>query len=304
MKIEFGTGSKFGLLNEKKAKLLVNYAVELGIRKFDTGVNYGNWKSQPLLGECLSAHLEKDRENFILASKAGTDNGKNKWSKNFDPDYIESMINKSIIDLKCFYLDTFYLHGPTLKEIETKGLLERLKTLLKQGKIKNIGINTHDLDIMKKISIGHYGEINSLLIDYNILQQDRSSIFSLCKGNNINISAGTVLCQGLLLNSPLSSFIKKRSLFYIARMIVKKNTRRYILPAKLARQYIRCNFPDDLNSIPLSFILNNPSISSVPIGMLSEESIKNNVKISKETTSNEITENVGKWCLENCQIFD
>ena len=40
MKIEFGTGSKFGSIKEKRAKLLVNYAVELGIKNFDTGVNH------------------------------------------------------------------------------------------------------------------------------------------------------------------------------------------------------------------------------------------------------------------------
>jgi len=306
MKIIFGTGSKFGLLKKKKAKHLVNYAIEMGIRKFDTGVNYGHMKSQPLLGECLSKYLAKDRENFVLSTKAGTHNSKNfqKLYKSFNPEYIEDMINRSIKDLNCFYLDTFYLHGPTLKEIETKGLLKKLKELLKEGKIKNIGINTHDIDVMKKISLGGYEEINSLQIDFNLLQQNRSSIFPLCKDNNINISAGTVLCQGLLLDSPISSLIKKRSLFYISRMIIKKNTRRFIAPSKLARQHIRYNFPNEFKSIPLSFVLNKPSISSIPIGMLSERSIKNNVKISQETTSVKITENVGKWCLKNCQIID
>ena len=306
MKIIFGTGSKFGFFNKKKAKRIVDYALKMGIRKFDTGVNYGQMKSQPLLGECLSKYLKNDRENFILSSKAGTHNSKNfqKLYKSFNPDYIENMINKSIKDLKCFYLDTFYLHGPTLKEIETKGLLKKLKDLLKEGKIKNIGINTHDLDVMKKISSGDYEEINSIQIDFNLLQQDRSTIFNLCKINNINISAGTVLCQGLLLESPISSLINKRSLFYVSRMILKKNTRRFFSSAKIARKYIKDNFPNEFDSIPLSFVLNNPSITSIPIGMLSEESINKNVRISQKTTSSKITENVGNWCLKNCQIID
>ena len=75
-------------------------------------------------------------------------------------------------------------------------------------------------------------------------------------------------------------------------------------PAKLARQYIRCNFPDDLNSIPLSFVLNNPSITSIPIGMMSKDSIYRNINIEKETTAKTITEKVGNWCLKNCQIQD
>ena len=50
MKLEFGTGSAFARLSENKAYFLVNYALDLGINKFDTGVNYGNWRTQPLLG--------------------------------------------------------------------------------------------------------------------------------------------------------------------------------------------------------------------------------------------------------------
>ena len=72
MKLEFGTGSSFARLSTNKAYFLVNYAIELGINKFDTGVNYGNWKSQPLLGLVLKEHLKKNIEKFIITSKAGS----------------------------------------------------------------------------------------------------------------------------------------------------------------------------------------------------------------------------------------
>ena len=147
MKIEFGTGSAFARLSLKKAYFLVNYAIELGINRFDTGVNYGNWKSQPLLGLVLKEHIKKNREKFIITSKAGTPRS---GSKNFAPDYIEYMINKSISDMQCKYLDKFYLHGPSLREIETHGLLKKLSSLVKEGKIKRFGVNTHELLNMKK----------------------------------------------------------------------------------------------------------------------------------------------------------
>ena len=85
MKLEFGTGSAFARLSENKAYFLVNYALDLGINKFDTGVNYGNWRTQPLLGLVLQEHIKRNREKLIITSKAGTQqNG----SKNFTPDYI------------------------------------------------------------------------------------------------------------------------------------------------------------------------------------------------------------------------
>ena len=49
MKLEFGTGARFVRLKKKYAEELISFAIESGIKSFDCGVNYGNWKSQPLL---------------------------------------------------------------------------------------------------------------------------------------------------------------------------------------------------------------------------------------------------------------
>ena len=301
MKLEFGTGSSFARLSRNKATFLVNYAIELGINKFDTGVNYGNWKSQPLLGLVLQKHLKKDREKLIITSKAGTHkNG----SKNFNPDYVEYMINKSISDMQCKYLDKFYLHLPNIKEIETKGLLKKLISLVKNGKIKRFGVNTHNLLDMKKIATGIYEDISLLMIDYNLLQQNRNLIFEDCRKNNIEISAGTSLCQGSLLQSPIESFFRNRNLFYLLRFIFKNSTRKYIYPAKIYRKFAKNNFPKEYKTLPLSFVLNNSFIDTIPIGMLSKYSIEKNINIAKNLAPKELTKKIGEWCLLNCQIFD
>ena len=301
MKIEFGTGSAFARLSKKKASFLVNHAIDLGITRFDTGVNYGNWKSQPLLGLVLKDHIKNNRENLIISSKAGTHSF---GSKNFTPDYIEYMINKSISDMQCKYLDKFFLHDPNLKEIETKGLLKKLTNLVQKGKIKRFGVNTHNLYIMEKISTGIYQDISLLMIDYNLLQQNRSKIFESCKRNNIEITAGTSLCQGLLLQSPLESFFQRRNFFYLLRFILKKSTNKYIYQAKIYRKFAKNNFPKEFKKIPLSFVLNNPFINTIPIGMLSMSSIEKNINIVRNTIPKEYTTKIGEWCLLNCQIHD
>ena len=222
MKLEFGTGSAIARLSENKAYFLVNYALDLGINKFDTGVNYGNWRTQPLLGLVLQEHIKRNREKLIITSKAGTQqNG----SKNFTPDYIEHMVYKSISDMQCKYLDKFFLHGPTLREIETKGLLKKLTSLVREGKIKRFGVNTHELLVMKKISTGIYEDMSLLLIDYNLLQQDRGIIFDNCRKNNIDISGGNSLCQGSLLQSPIESFFRNLNFFYLLRFILRKSSK-------------------------------------------------------------------------------
>ena len=48
MKLIFGTGSRFGRFNYKKASDLVDFAINNDIRVFDTAIHYGNKRSQPL----------------------------------------------------------------------------------------------------------------------------------------------------------------------------------------------------------------------------------------------------------------
>ena len=304
MKLEFGTGSAFAKLSKKKASSLVKYAIDLGVRRFDSGVNYGNWKTQPFLGCILKDYLIMEREKFIINTKAGTHSiNSRKAYKNFSPDYIENMINKSIYELNCNYIDNFYLHGPNLNQIETEGLLQKIKKLKAQGKIRSFGVCSHDIKTIQRISNGFYDEINGLMLDYNLLQQNRADVFDNCKQNNIKIIAITVLCQGLLLQSPLANFIRSRNMFYLIRSLISSMSKQYIYSAKITRSYMKNNFPLNYKSIPLSFVLNNQSISSIPIGMLSKSSIKQNIMIANNPIDKKITDNVAKWTRDHSQIL-
>ncbi len=299
MKIEFGTGSRFGQLREDTAYDLVKYAIKIGVKRFDTGVNYGNWKSQPLLGKCLNYFIKNNRAEFRLSSKAGTHSTFRNNYKKFEPNYIEEMIKKSINDLNCSYLDKFFLHGPSKSQIETVGLLERLKALKSKGLIRKIGVNTHDINLMNTISTGYYDCIECILIDYNLIQQNRDKIISKCKENNIEVSAGTSLCQGLLVSSPLKIFFRSKSLFYLARFVFSGNTRKFIKDSSKLRNYIKIKFPNEYQKIALSFVINNPNIESVPIGMLSLKSLNNNVDIALNPLDINITNQISLWCKEN-----
>lgn len=304
LKIEFGTGSRFGRLSYKKASSLIKYAIQKGIKKFDTGNNYGNWLSEPLLGECLKEFLKQNREDFIISSKAGTVSKNNKHTKNFDPEYIESSIMNSLKNLNTSYLDYFYLHGPNLSEIKRKGLLQKLKKLKKTGLIKNIGINTHDIFLIEKISNGVIEEIDSLLLDYNLIQQDRDNAIKNCFKNKINVVAGTALCQGLLLQSRLGISLRTLSPFYIGRMYLKESTYKHVYNAKKVRKYLQENYPSLRRDVPLSFVLNSKFIDSIPIGMLSKKSIDKNINIANNPVSKTITNKIGSWCKLNTTIRD
>ena len=140
-----------------------------------------------------------------------------------------------------------------------------------------------------------------MLIDFNLLQQNRSLIFQDCKKNNIEISAGNSLCQGLLIQSPMRSFLRSKNFFNFCR-VFKNSSRKYINPAKKTRSYLKSRYPNDYQSIPLSSLLNNSYIKTIPIGMHSKSSIERNIKIATDPLAKEVTEEAEKWCLKHCQI--
>ena len=181
-------------------------------------------------------------------------------------------------------------------------MLDKLNHLVSQGKVKKFGVNSHNLKFLKKISLGLYEGLDLLLIDFNLLQQNRSLIFENCKKNNIKISAGNSLCQGLLIQSPLSSFLRSKNFFNFCRAFLRKSSRKYIYPAKKARDYLKNRYPNDYQSIPLSSVLNNSNIKTIPIGMLSKSSIEKNINIARNPLAQEVTIEAEKWCLKHCQI--
>ena len=292
MILEFGTGSRFGRLNFTYAKKIVDYALKLGINRFDTGYTYGNFKSQPLLGICLRKEIAGSRESLSLSTKAPAKS----------EEYLEYCINKSIESLDCKFIDNFHLWGPSNNQLENKNILKKLKYLKQKGLINKISVNTHELSIIKKISTGYFDEIECVMVDYNLLQQDRKKYLNRIKNNNLSVFAGTVLCQGLLIESIFKTYLRTFSPFYLGRTILQKDKRRFIYPAKKLRKYIKSNYKDSFKKIPLSFIRNEDCVDYISMGMLSFSSLDKNIEIIKNPIEKKITDKVSKWARKNCQI--
>ncbi len=223
----------------------------------------------------------------------------------YSPEIIEECVKNSLGIFKSNYLDKLYLWGPNEKDLENKKIFQTAKKLLDSGLIKEILINTHSLSLIKKISTGYYDEISGIMLDYNLLQQDRYPYMRKCKKNGLSIIAGTVFCQGLLIESPTEIILRTLSPFYLGRMILKKSSRRYILPSKKLRSFCQKNYTIDIQKkLPLSFIIDENLIDSIPIGMMSINSINKNIEVYNNKLDSKIIQKVSSWALKNCQIKD
>lgn len=294
MDLIFGTGGRFGRFNYKKASSLVELAIDNNIKAFDTAFHYGNNKSQPLLAKCLKKHLKKNREEFIISTKC--------FPKSAE--YINFCVEESLQAFKSGYLDYFHLWGAGNNHLENNEIVSCLQNLLKKGKIKNACITTQDLRTIKKVSTGFYEELSGMLLDYNLLKQDRLPYIKESRRNNIKIFAGTSLCQGFLIDSIFKMFLRSKSPFYLLRSIFKHETRQYLKNSKIMRTYIKNKYFKNLKEIPLSFVVNEKNIDYLSIGMLSKHTIYKNINIFKKPLSQKLTREVANWAQLNCQIKD
>ena len=294
MKLVFGTGSRFGRFNYKKASAIVDFAISNDIRVFDTAFHYGNKKSQPLLAKCLRKHLEKSREEFIISTKCFPESA----------EYIKFCVQESLEVFNTDYLDYFHLWGAGANHLERNEILGCLKDLIKSGKIRNACVTSQDLRTIKKISTGFYEEISGMLLDYNLLKQDRLPFIKKSKKNNIKIFAGTTLCQGFLLESIFKMLIRSKSPFYLLRSLFKFETKQYLNNSKILRTYIKHQYSKYSKQIPLSFVVNEPNIDYLSIGMLNRKTIYKNLNIFNKPLSKKLTNEVSNWALLNCQIKD
>ncbi len=122
---------KYKKYSQKEILKFIEYAISKNIRYFDTANNYGD--TEKIIGKL--DNIKKDK--IIISTKAGyVQNNK----RNFNNNYLEKQIIKSLKRMKIERVDIFFLNKPTLFEIEKYDLLSFCDKMKKKGLIKYAGI--------------------------------------------------------------------------------------------------------------------------------------------------------------------
>jgi uncharacterized protein len=115
---------------------MVTRALEAGILLIDTANGYQNGKSEEMLGNLLKT---RPRDSFYLETKIsarGMDLTEEAFREKFDV---------SLKRLQMDYVDILYLHGSGSREMTLNPTyMKVLEALKKEGKIRFIGVSTHE----------------------------------------------------------------------------------------------------------------------------------------------------------------
>ena len=162
---------------ESDAGNLLIAAFELGINYFDTADSDGEGYGETLLRKAL----EGERHDIVISTKVGFDfydrlavREHDGPPPNFDPDYIRRATEESLRRLGTDYIDLLQLHHPLPDVLEDDALFYTLDSLVKEGKVRFIGIALGPgLDFAETGEIA-IAERNTaaLQLPYNILDRD------------------------------------------------------------------------------------------------------------------------------------
>src|SRR5271165_6879627 len=110
---------------------VITRAVDMGINYFDTSRNYQGGQNERMVGAALGAK----RKDIFLATKCDTKTGPG----------ILAELDTSLKELGTDHVDVWHLHGLGDPAQITDEMVEAQRKAKQQGKIRFIGVSTHNL---------------------------------------------------------------------------------------------------------------------------------------------------------------
>ncbi len=263
----------YGPLDEAAWIDAVHAAVDAGINFFDVAGVYGFGQAESLLSRALG----NKRHEVIIATKGGL-----KWdtqsrvSRDSSRQQIVRDLEDSLRRLRLDVIPLYQVHWPNPRT-PLEETLDALARCQGEGKIRFIGLSNFSLESMRSAHRTHH--IDSLQAQYNLLAREiENGVLDWCFANETSVVAHTGLARGLL--SGKRSFgsrfqandTRARSSYFSDEGRSQKQS---LLDAldRLSKRTGR-----SVPSISLRWILDDPRVSSVLVGIKNRTQLKENLQ--------------------------
>ena len=185
-------------VNDADSLVTLHAAIDSGINFFDNAYGYGaNGESELLLGQALRERTSAERQDIVVASKAGMHweaDGHRKFDAS--PTRIVSQCEESLQRLGVDRIDVYYLHArdPQTRLEDSAGAFARL---LEQGKIGCVGVS--NLSVSEMETFASACPISVVQPPFNMLQQQiQGDLIPWCRECDIAVVSYWPLMKGLL----------------------------------------------------------------------------------------------------------
>ena len=162
---------------------VIEKAVDLGIKYFDTARGYQGGNNERMVG----AALKGKRKGIVLSTKS---HAKTK-------DEALTDLDTSLKTLGTDYVDIWYLHAKTKPEQVTDELIDAQQTAKKAGKIRFAGVSTHSGQVDLIPALIKRGNVDVVLAAYNFsMDQKMSDAIAAAHKAGMGVVAMKVMAGG------------------------------------------------------------------------------------------------------------
>jgi aryl-alcohol dehydrogenase-like predicted oxidoreductase len=190
-----GMSIAYGKPDDKESIATLEKALELGVNFWDTSDAYGD--NEVLIAKVLVPH----RKQIVIATKFGCKGTLQNGKVDNSPAWIRQALEDSLKRLKTDVIDLYYVHrlDPKIPVEETVGILSEL---VREGKIRAIGLSEVSADTLRKAHVVH--PIAALQSEYSLLSREvEAEVLPACHELGITFVAFSPTARGLLTNTPI-----------------------------------------------------------------------------------------------------
>jgi aryl-alcohol dehydrogenase-like predicted oxidoreductase len=188
----FGTwgisGEAYGPITDQERDALLERALLLGIRAFETADSYANGAIEKRLGELLP----KDAR---IITKIGTRRDMTPARKDFSPGYVREAVERSQERLGRECIDCVMLHNPSPKALRLGKALEVLQDLKEKGVIATYGASLGNVD---GVRAALEMKVPAVSVTYNVYHRNEIETLARDLDRKIGVLVHSVLAHGLL----------------------------------------------------------------------------------------------------------
>jgi len=136
--------------DEDQAVRVLERALELGVRHFDTAALYGFGRNETLLGKVLA----RRRADIFLASKCGMTGVDGKRVIDGRPDTLRATLDDALKRLQTDHIDLYYLHRWD-RNVPIEDSIGAMARMVESGKVGAIGLSEVSADTLRRAHSVH-----------------------------------------------------------------------------------------------------------------------------------------------------
>jgi len=268
--------------NDDESLQSLKLTLELGVNFFDTAPNYGDGRSEKLIGTALHGWSGRtliatkvNPKNMVWPAAPGTP-----LLDVFPGEWIIESTEKSLKNLGVEQVDVQLLHvwlDEWADRDEWKEAFLKLKT---QGKVRAFGLSlNYPLEPDYGARAIDTGLIDCCEVVYNIFEQaPEAGLFPLALQKNVGIIVKSPLDEGALTGKITPETVFPEGSFQ--DWYFRGDRKQEVQQRARAREFLLHDGCESLSEAALRFCLSHPAVSTIIAGMRKPEHVRANTKAS------------------------